>query len=47
MTVNKIGVEGAKAISIMLQVNTTLTSLDLSCKKKKTRKKKEKGVMVG
>ena len=29
MTVIKIGVEGAKALSEMLKVNTTLTSLDL------------------
>ena len=30
MTGNQIGDEGAKAISEMLKVNTTLTSLDLS-----------------
>ena len=29
MTGNKIGVEGAKAMSEMLKVNTTLTTLDL------------------
>ena len=31
MTVNNIGDEGAKALSGMLRVNTTLTSLNLEC----------------
>ena len=31
MTDNGIGDEGAKAVSEMLKVNTTLTSLDLRC----------------
>ena len=31
MTDNSIGDEGAKALGEMLQVNTTLTSLDLAC----------------
>ena len=30
---NKIGDEGAQSISEMLQVNTTLTSLNLECEK--------------
>ena len=30
MTDNKIGAEGAKSLSEMMKVNTTLTSLDLS-----------------
>ena len=45
MTVNEIGVEGAKAMSEMLKVNTTLTSLDLSCEeeeRKETIKKRGK-----
>ena len=44
MTGNKIGTEGARVISEMLQVNTTLTSLNLSKmiiegRKRKGRKK--------
>ena len=48
MTNNMIGVEGAKAMSEMLKVNTTLTSLNLSCEekeRKEKRKKKEKRTM--
>ena len=41
MTVNSIGVEGAKAIGEMLKVNTTLTTLDLSGKGKKEEKEKK------
>ena len=45
MTVNEIGVEGAKAMSEMVKVNSTLTTLDLSCeeerKERRKRKKKE------
>ena len=37
---NIIGDEGAKALSEMLRVNTTLTSLDLSSEKQKKRKKR-------
>ena len=46
MTDNGIGGEGAKGLSEMLKVNTTLTSLDLSCeeeKRKMKRKEKKKG----
>ena len=39
MTGNRIGVEGAKAMSEMLKVNTTLTTLNLSCEEE--RKEKE------
>ena len=44
MTDNEIGVEGAKALSEMLKVNTTLTKLDLESeeKRKEKRKKREK-----
>ena len=39
---NQIGYEGVKTISEMLQVNTTLTSLNLSGQEKtKSRKKKQ------
>ena len=45
MTGNRIGVEGAKAMSEMVKVNSTLTTLDLSCeeerKERRKRKKKE------
>ena len=47
MTGNGIGAEGAKAMSEMLKVNTTLTSLNLASEeerkeeKRKKRKKKE------
>ena len=37
MTENGIGDEGAKAMSEMLKVNTTLTTLDLTCEKKEKR----------
>ena len=42
MTGNDIGDEGAKALSEMLKVNTTLTSLDLSGEEEE-RKRKDKG----
>ena len=35
MTVNKIQVEGAKAMSEMLKVNTSLKELNLECEKEK------------
>ena len=43
MTDNMIGDEGAKALSEMLKVNTTLTSLNLGCEeeRKKGKIKKE------
>ena len=43
MTDNGIGDEGAKAMSEMLKVNSTLTTLDLSCEEeRKGREEKEK-----
>ena len=42
MTDNLIGVEGAKSMSEMLKVNTTLTSLNLFCAEEEKRKEKEK-----
>ena len=42
MTDNKIGDEGAKAMSEMLKVNTTLTSLDLRGEEEKRGREKEK-----
>ena len=42
MTGNGIGDEGAKALSEMLKVNTTLTSLDFRGKKKINEKRKNK-----
>ena len=43
MTGNKIGDEGAKAMSEMLKVNTTLTTLNLGCEEeRKEREEKEK-----
>ena len=41
MTENEIGDEGAKAISEMIRVNTTLTTLDLSCEEEGKGKEKE------
>ena len=41
MTGNEIGVEGAKALSEMMKVNTTLTSLNLSCEEER-RKERER-----
>ena len=46
MTGNDIEGEGAKSLSEMMKMNTTLTSLDLSCeeeRRKGKRKKKRKG----
>ena len=42
MTENRIGYEGAKAMSEMMKVNSTLTSLDLSCEEERKEKEKEK-----
>ena len=42
MTGNKIGVEGAKAMSEMLKKNTTLTSLDLHSEEEERKEKKKK-----
>ena len=46
MTGNRIGVEGAKAMSEMLEVNSTLTTLNLGCeeerKERRERKRKKK-----
>ena len=46
MTGNGIGVEGAKSMSEMLKVNTTLTSLNLDCEeeRKERRERKERGM---
>ena len=35
MTDNEIGVEGAKAMSEMLKVNSTLTTLNLGCEEER------------
>ena len=46
MTGNRIGDEGAKAMSEMLKVNSTLTELDLGCeeeRKEKEEKEKKEG----
>ena len=42
MTGNEIGDEGAKALSEMLKVNTTLTELNLRCEEEKKMKEKKK-----
>ena len=43
MTVNWIGDEGAKAMSEMMKVNSTLTTLNLGCEEeRKEREEKEK-----
>ena len=42
MTVNKIGDEGAKALSEMLKVNTTVTSLDLGGEEEERSEKRKK-----
>ena len=42
MTGNGIGVEGAKSMSEMLKVNTTLTSLDLGSEEERKREKERK-----
>ena len=41
MTVNEIGDEGVKSLSEMMKVNTTLTSLNLSCEEER-RKERER-----
>ena len=42
MTANRIGDEGAKAMSEMLKVNTTLTTLDLWREEERKREKRKK-----
>ena len=42
MTEDGIGDEGAKSMSEMLKVNTTLTKLDLGCEEKKKRERRER-----
>ena len=42
MTDNGIGDEGAKAMSEMLKVNTTLTELDLGGEKRRKKEKRKK-----
>ena len=42
MTDNGIGGEGAKALSEMLKVNTTLTWLGLGCEKERKKERKKK-----
>ena len=41
MSGNEIGVEGAKAMSEMLKVNTTLTSLDLTGEEEERKEKRK------
>ena len=45
MTDNEIGDEGAKSMSEMLKLNTTLTSLDLGCEEE-GRMEREKREMM-
>ena len=47
MTGNRIGVEGAKAMSSMLKVNTTLTTLNLEGEEERKRERREKERMTG
>ena len=42
MTDNEIGVEGAKSLSEILKVNTTLTTLNLSSEEERKEKEKRK-----
>ena len=42
MTDNRIGDEGAKSLSSMLKVNSTLTTLILFCEEERKRKRKKK-----
>ena len=42
MTGNGTGVKGAKTMSKMLKVNTTLTTLGLGCEERKGEKRKKK-----
>lgn len=42
MTANNIGDEGARALSEMLKVNTTLTTLHLACEGEKERRERKK-----
>ena len=42
MTGNGIGVEGAKAMSEMLKVNTALTSLNLRCEEERKRMRRKR-----
>ena len=42
MTGNRIEEEGAKAMSEMLKVNSTLTTLDLRCEEERKEKRRER-----
>ena len=42
MTGNRIGVEGAKAMSEMMKVNSTLTTLDLGGEEERKEKRERK-----
>ena len=42
MTDDRIGDKGVKALSEMFEVNTTLTSLDMSCEEEERGREKEK-----
>ena len=42
MTDNEIGVEGARTMSEMLKVNTTLTTLDLAGEEERKRERRER-----
>ena len=44
MTGNEIGVEGAKSMSEMMKVNTSLTTLYLGCEDERKRKRKEREI---
>ena len=46
MTDNEIGDEGAKSLGEMLQVNTTLTSLDLGSEEEEGKERKIKNEMM-
>ena len=45
MTVNEIGDEGAKAMSEMVKVNSTLTSLNLRCEEERKERRERKRKM--
>ena len=47
MTEYEIGDEGAKAISEMIRVNTTMASLNLSCEEKRKKGKRKKKCKEG
>ena len=46
MTGNGIGEEGAKAMSEMMKVNTTLTTLDLSCEEERKERRERKEIRM-